>query len=111
MSSGDSPNRRLTISNRAQDVDNPFNRCGRCRDQKRSRAATRMEIADDPKGLCRGFHRVEAERAVHVKIDKTWREVVSGKVNNIFSARVRLLTNCGDFSASSDDFEAIANLV
>jgi len=30
---------------------------------------------------------------VHVKIDKTRREIISGKINNLVAARLRLLTN------------------
>jgi len=48
---------------------------------------------------------------VHMKIDKTGREIVSSKIDNVFSARSCLLTNCRDFSLVSNEFEPIANSI
>ena len=70
-----------------------------------------METANCPKRLRRGFHRVPTDRAVHMKIDKTGREIVSSKIDNVFSARTRLFTNCRDFSLVSNEFEPIADSI
>jgi hypothetical protein len=73
-----------------------------------------MKIANCAKCFGRRFHAVASERAVHVKIDKTRREIISGKINNLFPARLRLpdlLINCDDFSVASNDFKPVANSV
>jgi hypothetical protein len=46
-----------------------------------------------------------------MKIDETGREIISGKINNFFPARLRLLTNSDDFSLASDDFKTVANSI
>jgi hypothetical protein len=70
-----------------------------------------MKITDGTKRFRGRFHRVAANCTVHVKIDKTGREIISAKIDNIFSARTRLLPNCGNFSFFRDNFEAIANSI
>src|SRR5206468_10974062 len=68
-----------------------------------------MEIANCAKCFGRRFHAVPSERAVHMKIDKTRREIISGKINNLVAARLRLLTNRHDFSFVSNEFKPVAH--
>jgi len=68
-----------------------------------------MKIGNCAKCFGRRFHAVASERAVHVKIDKTRREIISGKINNFVAARLRLLTNRHDFSFVSNEFKPVAN--
>ena len=73
-----------------------------------------MEIANCAKCFGRRFHTVASERAVHVKIDETRREIISGKINNLVAARLRLsglFTNCDDFSVASNEFKPVANFI
>ena len=44
-----------------------------------------------------------------MKIDKTRRDIISGKINNLVAARLRLLTNRHDFSFVSNEFKPVAN--
>ena len=46
-----------------------------------------------------------------MKIDKSGREKISAKIDNVFSARACLLVNPCDFSPFCDDFEAIPNSI
>ena len=111
MNASDPVDGRSTISNCVQDLNEFIHRCRRCREQERGRSTARMKIADDPKRFRGRFHGVAANCAVHVKIDKTGREIISAKINSVFSARTRLLPNCGNFSFFRDNFEAIANSI
>ncbi len=70
-----------------------------------------MKIANCAKCFDRRFHAVASERAVHVKIDKPRREIISGKINNLVAARLRLLTNRHDFSFVSNEFKPLANFI
>ena len=70
-----------------------------------------MKIAKGAKRFCRCFDRVPAKRAMHMKINKTGREIISAKINNLFLGRLRLLTNCDDFSLANDDFKPIVNSI
>src|SRR6266481_3499994 len=70
-----------------------------------------MKIANGAKRFCRCFHRVPTERAVHMKIDETGREIISRKINNFFPARLCLLANCDDFSLANVDFKPVANSI
>src|SRR5215469_2574276 len=111
MSSGDSPIRRSTISNCVQGLDTFLDRCDRCGEQERRRATIRMEIADGPKRLRRGAHRVAAKRAVYMEIDKTRSEIVSAKIDSVFLRGMCLLADRGYFSLFHDNFQAIANSI
>ena len=86
MNTGNRPDRWSKIANRLQDLDDFVERRSRCREQKRCRAATRVEIANRAKRFSRGFHRVAAKRAVHMKIDKTGRKIISIEINNLVFA-------------------------
>jgi hypothetical protein len=44
-----------------------------------------------------------------MQIDKTWRKIASGKIDNVFPPRMGLLANCGKFSFCRDEFEVITN--
>ena len=46
-----------------------------------------MEIANRAKCFGRCFHGVAANGAVHMKIDKTWREIISVEIDSAFPAR------------------------
>ena len=70
-----------------------------------------MEIADDSKRLRGRFHRVAAKCTVHMKIDKAGCEIISAKIDNVFSARACLLPHRGNFSFFRNNFEAIANSI
>jgi hypothetical protein len=81
-----------------------------------------VEIANGAKCFGAAVHGIPAERAMNVKIDKTGREIVSVKVDNIlwlglqargFTGRMPVprLTNLGDFPFFHDNFEAIANSI
>ena len=64
-----------------------------------------MEIANRAKRFSRGFHRVSAKRAVHMKIDKTWRKIVSIEINDlVFLVCHGSLVDRGDFSFFHDNF-------
>ena len=93
------------IANRLQDVDDFVERRSRCRKQKRCRAATRVEIANGAKRFSGGFHRVSANRAVHMKIDKTGRKIVSIEINDlVFLLCQGSLADRNDFSFFHDNF-------
>ena len=111
MNASDPVDGRPTISNFVQDLNKFIHRRRRCREQERSRSTTRMKIADGPKCFRGRFHRVAANCTVHVKIDKAGCEIISAKINSVFSARACLLPNCGNFSFFRDNFEAIANSI
>src|SRR4029077_2269007 len=91
MDPGDLFNRTPTVANRVQRIDNRSERRGRSREQKRCSAATSVIVTNGAKSFYRRLHRVPAKRAVNVKIDKTWREIISVQVDNAFAARPRLL--------------------
>ena len=58
-----------------------------------------MIIANGAKRFSRRFHRVAAKRAVHMKIDKTRREIISVEIDDlIFPVRQGSLANRSDFS-------------
>ena len=100
------------IANRLQDLDDFVKRRSSCREQKRCRAATRVEIANRTKSFSRGFHRVAAKRAVHMKIDKTSREIISTEINDLmFTVREESLADRSDFSFFNDNFKPIANSI
>jgi len=46
-----------------------------------------------------------------MKIDEPGRQIISGKINNFFPARLRLLANCGDFSLLDSEFKPVANSI
>src|SRR5438034_8321520 len=48
---------------------------------------------------------------MHMKIDETGREIISGKINNLLPGRLRLLTNRDDFSFASNEFKPVANFI
>ena len=71
-----------------------------------------MEIANRAKRFSRGFHRVPAKRAVHMKIDKAGRKIVSIEINDLVFLVCRgSLVNRGDFSFFHDNFKPIANSI
>jgi hypothetical protein len=80
-----------------------------------------VEVANGAKCFGGAVHGIPAERAVNVKINKPWREIISVKVDNVFAAGSGLLAsppkpwrrraNVGDFSFFDDDFEAVANSI
>ena len=68
-----------------------------------------MEIANCAKCFGGRFHGVASERAVHVKIDKTGREIISVKIDNVFRrapalARARIADRF--FLRRANNFEA-----
>jgi hypothetical protein len=71
-----------------------------------------MEIANRAKRFSRGFHRVAAKRAVHMKIDKTGRKIISMEINDLmFPVRQGSLADRGDFSLFHDNFKSVANSI
>ena len=70
-----------------------------------------MEIADGTERFGGSFHRVAAETAVNMKINKAGCEIISAKIDNIFAPWSRLIANVRDLSISHDKFEAVANPV
>jgi hypothetical protein len=71
-----------------------------------------VEIANRAKRFSRRFHCVPAERAVHVKIDKTGRKIISIEINDlVFLLRQGSLANRGDFSLLHDNFKPVANSI
>jgi hypothetical protein len=70
-----------------------------------------VEIANCAKRLDRGFHCIASERAMHVKVNKTRREIISVEINNVFPARLRLLANLRDFFSVNDELKSIANAI
>jgi len=65
-----------------------------------------MEIADRPERLRGSLHCVAANRAVHMKIDKTGREIISIKIDNVLCRRPGLLPDLHNFPFVRDDLEA-----
>ena len=63
-----------------------------------------MEIADRPERLRGSLHCVAANGAVHMKIDKTRREIISIKIDNILR-RPGLLRDLHNFPFVRDDLE------
>src|SRR5438067_4147987 len=70
-----------------------------------------MKIANRAKRFCRCFHRVAAERAVHMKINKTGREIISLEIDDPFPATLCLLAYRGDFSFFGNKLKPIANYI
>jgi len=104
-------NGRSIITNRAQDMKNVLERCDRSCKQQRRCAAARVIIADRMKRFGRSLHRIAAECAVQVKIDKAGGEIISIKIDNSFCTPIRPLPNCGDPSLLRFNFEAIADSI
>src|SRR5204863_4007023 len=111
VNGGDLVDRRSAITNRLYYIDNCVERRRRRSQQEGSRSAARMEIADSPKRLLRGFHRVAPDRAVRMKIDKARREVISVKIGNIICGSVRLLPDLRNFPLLRNDFQAVTNSI
>ena len=100
------------IANCLQDLDDFIDRRSRCREQKRCCAATRVEIANRAKRFSGGFHRVAAKRAVHMKIDKTGRKILSIEINDpVFLVCQGSLVDRGDPSLFHDNFKLVANSI
>ena len=70
-----------------------------------------MEIADRAECLRRGLYRVAAHRAVHMKIDKTGREIISIKIDNIICRSLRLLPDLLNFPLLGHDFQAFTSSI
>jgi hypothetical protein len=78
-----------------------------------------VEITNRAKRFNRGFHRVATKRAVHMKIDKTGRKIISIEINDLFSAYPLAClpqpwhgrTDLGDFSLFHDNFEPVADSI
>jgi len=70
-----------------------------------------MEIADRAECLRRGLHRVAADRAVHMKIDKTGREIISTKIDNTICRSFCLLPDLRNFPLLDHDLQAFANSI
>jgi hypothetical protein len=71
-----------------------------------------VEIANRAKRFSRGFHCVAAKRAVHMKIDKTGREIISIEINDLmFPVRQGSLADRSDFSLFHHNFKPIANSI
>src|SRR5881392_1976200 len=70
-----------------------------------------MKIANRAKRFCGCFHRVAAERAVHMKINKTWRKIISLEFDDPFPASLCLLAYRGDFSFFGNKLKPIANYI
>src|SRR5437773_3779459 len=70
-----------------------------------------MKIANRAKRFCRCFHRVAAERAVHMKINKTGRKIISLEIDDPFPATLCLLAYRGDFSFFGYKLKPIANSI
>src|SRR5437763_14659710 len=112
MNTDNRSDRLSTILNRLQDLDDLVERRCRCREQKRCRAATRVKIANSAKRFSRCFHRVAAQRAVHMKIDKTGRKIISIEINDlVFPVRQGALADRSDFSFFYDNFKTDSNSV
>ena len=108
MNAGDLSQRRSTIANRVQNIDNFVEGRGDGGRNKRSRPPCCMIIANGAQRFSRRLHRVTSQRAVNVKIDKARREIVSGKIDSIFIAMIRSLAEFRDLSIEHDDLEAVA---
>src|SRR5947208_16668761 len=70
-----------------------------------------MKIANGAKRFCRCFHRVPAERAAHMKINKTGRKIISLEIDDPFPATLCLLAYRGDFSFFGNKFKPITNSI
>src|SRR5213593_4462599 len=70
-----------------------------------------MKIANRAKRFCRCFHRVAAERAVHMKINKTGRKIISLEIDDPFPATLCLLAYRGDFSFFGNKLKPVANSI
>src|SRR4029453_11082666 len=70
-----------------------------------------MIITDGLKHFRRSFHAVTAQRAVHVKIDEAWREVISVEIKDLVCARMAMLADCGDFFFINNELQAIPNAI
>jgi len=71
-----------------------------------------VEIANRAKRFSRGFHRVAAKRAVHMKIDKTGRKIISIEINYpVFLVCQGSLVDRGDPSLFHDNFKPVANSI
>src|SRR5216117_4529408 len=70
-----------------------------------------MKVANGAKRFCRCFHRVAAERAVHMKINKTGRKIISLEIDDPFPATLCLLAYRGDFSFFGNKLKPIANYI
>ena len=68
------------------DAHDVINRRGHRGEQERSRAAAGVIIADRTKRFRRSFHRVAADRAMHVQIDETGSKKISRQVNYFLAA-------------------------
>src|SRR5438093_12286656 len=97
MNTGDLFDRRSAITNRLYYIDNCVERRRRRSQEEGSGSAARMEVADSPERLLRGFHCVTPDRAADMKIDKTRREVISVKIGNTISGSMRLLPDPPNF--------------
>src|ERR687892_552434 len=119
MNTGNRPDLCSTIANRLQDLDDVVERRCCCREQNRCCATARVEIANGSKRFCRCFHRVAADRAVYMKIDKTRRQIISIEINELFSAYPlacppwprRRRTDRGDFSFFHNNFKPLADSI
>ena len=71
-----------------------------------------MEIANSAERFSRGFHRVAAERAVQMKIDKTGRKIISIEINYpVFLVCQGSFADRGDPSLFHDNFKPVANSI
>src|ERR1700732_3052178 len=111
MNASDLLDRRSTITNCVQYVNDRGDwRCRSCQ-QKRCRTAAGGVMGNRAKSFRRGLHRITAKRAVNVKIDKSRREIISTDIDDLIFRSRRLLSNLCNPPVSHDKLEAIANSV
>ena len=81
-----------------------------------------MEIANGTESFARRFHRVTADRAVHMQIDKTRCKIISVEIDDLIFAmragpfacprrRWGSRANRSDFSLFDDNFKPVANSI
>src|SRR5207248_994868 len=82
-------------------------RSHRCQCKRRCTTA-RVIVADNLKRFRRRLHRVAAQTAMDVQIDKSRREIISAEIDR---SRDCWLADFHDFSVSDDDLHSVANCV
>ena len=77
--------------------------------KQRGRAAAGVIIADRAKGVRGSFHRVPADRAVHMQIDETRREEVSREVDDLFTVDRNFASQRDDLSRLHAERKPVGN--
>src|SRR5207302_9399557 len=70
-----------------------------------------MEIADGAERIRGSFHRVAPDCSMQMKIDKAWREIISGKIDNLVTGRACLWADLRDFAVPDDQLERVTSAI